>query len=194
MNALPPAPEHPQLTPEQLRALGHLAKKAVNLNSLRGDKLPTAEAGAALLRGDMTQLVPATAMFLGRALQIGTGIWISGEWGENSVKNALAGSAAVQAFLFLWVAMNKDKDLPSGDSAQSLVSGDSGAMTRVAAHWAARSGIIALGMYASGQRKELAKQALLGGAVIEAAVLSWALTQKKNRETEKILAGYGWSP
>lgn len=66
-----PAQEALAWTPDQVRALGFIASKAVNLNSLRGDKLPTAEAGAALLRGDMTQLVPATTMFLGRALEIG---------------------------------------------------------------------------------------------------------------------------
>lgn len=47
------------------------------------------------------------------------------------------------------------------------------------AHWAARSGIIALGMYASGARKEVVKQAAFGGAVIEAMVLSWAFSQQK---------------
>lgn len=151
-----PAQEALAWTPDQVRALGFIASKAVNLNSLRGDKLPTAEAGAALLRGDMTQLVPATTMFLGRALEIG------------SVKQALYGSAAVQAFVFAYLALNKDSDIPSGSSAQALARREPGALPRVVAHWAARSGIIALGMYASGARKEVVKQAAFGGAVIEA--------------------------
>lgn len=168
----------PRITPEQLQAVGQLARRVVNLDSLRENRLPSAAAGSALMGGDFTQVVPVASMFLGRAAQIALGIFLAGEWDERSVKNALAGSAAVQAFLFAYVWAHKDADLPSGESAKDLLAGKEGALPRLVAHWVARSGLIGLGMYLAGQRKELAKQALFGGAVIEASVLSWAASQQ----------------
>lgn len=69
-------------------------------------------------------------------------------------------------------------DLPSQSSAYDLVTGQPGAVPRVAAHVVVRAGLIAIGLYAAGARKDLARHALGGSLSIEAFVLAWAIAHK----------------
>src|SRR5690606_30926920 len=158
---------------EQADALVKLTKASVRLDSIKQtERLPTAAAGDGLLHGDMGQLIPVAALFVGRALEIAAGIWAAGGWDDQGAKKALAGSASVQAFLFGYVLMQPGKDLPSGSSARGLLAQEKGSLARVTAHWLARSGLVGIGMYLAGQRKSLVKQSLFSGAAIEVAVLS----------------------
>ncbi len=152
------------------------------------EQIPTALVGARFLSGDTSQAVPALCWFVGRAAEIAGGIYLSGNWkGGKSVKAALYGSAAVQAFLFAWVAMNKEQDVPSGDSARELLDGQKGAVLKVAGHWLARSTMISAGLYAAGERKQVFKQGLFAGGVIEASILAYLAARKDPTAPQPLL-------
>lgn len=69
--------------------------------------------------------------------------------------------------------------LPSGQAAFDLVEGDTGALPRVVGFTVARAGLIALGMYAlGGKRENLVRDSLAGACGIEVFVLAWALWRK----------------
>ncbi len=147
-----------------------------------GNQLPTMAAGIELLRGDARSIIPVTMLFLGRTLEIAAGIGLTGNWSDRSWKNALAGSAAVQLFLLGYAefcGQSRTARLPSSKSAEALLRGEAGSIQRVALHWVGRSAIIGLGMLAAGERKDVAKQALAGGAAIEIMVLLWALRKRE---------------
>lgn len=149
-----------------------------------GGQLPTMAAGIELLRGDISQVIPATLLFLGRTLEIAAGIGVTGNWSDRAWKNALGGSAAVQLFLLAYAEIcgkSRAARLPSSKSAEALLRGDPGSVPAVFIHWLGRSAIIGIGMLAAGERKQVAAQALAGGAAIEISVLLWALKQKEER-------------
>jgi hypothetical protein len=70
--------------------------------------------------------------------------------------------------------------LPSGESAEQLVSGDISALPKVAFHTATRAGLIGLAMYVAGMHapKMLLRYSVAGALGIEAFVLLWALYEK----------------
>jgi hypothetical protein len=87
----------------------------------------------------------------------------------------------VQVFLLLYAYLEGSKDtarLPSSQSAEALVNGQAGSLNTVILHWLGRSAIIGLGMIAAGERKNVMKQAMAGGAAIEVAVILYALKKK----------------
>lgn len=71
--------------------------------------------------------------------------------------------------------------LPSGESAEQLVSGDLTALPKVAFHTATRAGLIGLAMYVAGMHapKLLLRYSVAGALGIEAFVLLWALYEKQ---------------
>lgn len=77
--------------------------------------------------------------------------------------------------------------LPSGESAEHLVSGDVGALPKVIFHTVVRGALVGLGLYAAGMRggKDLAKFGLAGAVGIEVFVLLWALYEKNQQEKSK---------
>lgn len=75
--------------------------------------------------------------------------------------------------------------LPSGESAEQLVSGDISALPKVAFHTATRAGLIGLAMYVAGMHapKMLLRYSVAGALGIEAFVLLWALYEKNRSST-----------
>jgi hypothetical protein len=65
--------------------------------------------------------------------------------------------------------------LPSASSALALARGETGALPLVVCHTALRAGIIGVGLYVSGQRRNLVRTALVSSVAIEAFVLGWAM-------------------
>lgn len=68
--------------------------------------------------------------------------------------------------------------LPSASSALALMNGEPGALPLVVAHTALRAGIIATGLFISGQRRGVMRNALVASCAIEAFVLGWAAYQR----------------
>jgi hypothetical protein len=66
-----------------------------------------------------------------------------------------------------WLGQAECAPLPSGDAACALVHGDD-------ARQALRTGLIAAGIYAAGERKNLLRNSVGGALAIEAFVLGWA--------------------
>lgn len=73
--------------------------------------------------------------------------------------------------------------LPSASSALALVNGEPGALPLVIMHTTLRAGIIATGLWVSGQRGDIVRTALVSSLAIEAFVLTWATIQKNRTAT-----------
>lgn len=71
--------------------------------------------------------------------------------------------------------------LPSGDSAERLIGGETAALFPVAVHTLGRAMLIGVGMAAAGVRQGLVAGALGGALGIEAFVLLWAWYEKRKR-------------
>jgi hypothetical protein len=71
--------------------------------------------------------------------------------------------------------------LPSGDSAEQLVSGDVNALPKVVLHTALRGALIGTALRVSGMtfEKGLVRYSLAGALGIEAFVLVWALANRR---------------
>lgn len=72
-------------------------------------------------------------------------------------------------------------DLPSGEAAQKLLAGDSSALGPVIGFTLLRAGLIGVGLYAAGQRKDVVRGAIAGATMIEVFVLAWAALEKKQQ-------------
>lgn len=83
-----------------------------------------------------------------------------------------------------WLDESWLEGLPSGESAEQLVAGDTGALPKVVLHTVVRGALVGLGLYAAGMRKggELVKYGLAGAVGIEVFVLLWALYEKNQKE------------
>ena len=64
--------------------------------------LPSSESVARLVSGDPLAIPLIARDLVTRAAMIGAGMYIAGQR-ENLVRNALAGSAAIESFVILWV-------------------------------------------------------------------------------------------
>lgn len=107
-----------------------------------------------------------------RAAFVGVGLALAGDR-KHLVKRSLYASAAVQAFVSIWEASHPDEPatLPSSDAALT------GKPLPILMTYLVRSCFVAGGLYLSGQRKHLKRDALAGTAMIELAVLNWAAEQ-----------------
>jgi len=65
--------------------------------------LPSGSSAAALVGGDLSALPIAVGHTLVRAALVGTGLLIAGER-EHVIRNAVAGSLAIEAFVLGWAA------------------------------------------------------------------------------------------
>lgn len=131
-----------------------------------------------LLQGDVGQVFPVLGLTAVRALEIGAGLYLSGNWGSRGWRNAAAAAVAGQLFILAYSAMHGadlEKKLPSTASATGFLKGESGALFSLAKHLIGRSAIFGLGMYAAGERKDVVKQAVVAGITIELIVLAMTL-------------------
>jgi hypothetical protein len=71
--------------------------------------------------------------------------------------------------------------LPSASSAQDLVDGKAGSLSRVLSHMIGRAALVGTGIYLAGGGKNTVRYALAGSAAIEAFVLTYALYDKHKR-------------
>ena len=108
-----------------------------------------------------------------RAAFVGVGLALAGN-DRQLVKRSLYASLAVQAFVTGWEASHPDEpaSLPSSDAALS------GELLPITLTYLVRSMFVAAGLYVSGQRTHLVRDALAGTAMIEAAVLFWAAKER----------------
>lgn len=74
-----------------------------------GVSLPSGESASDFLEGKSGSTARLTMHFLGRAVLIGTGLAVAGVRGKELAKLSLAGSAAIEAFVLGYAAVNKDK-------------------------------------------------------------------------------------
>lgn len=71
--------------------------------------LPSGSSAAALLSGDMSALPLAVAHTVLRAGLVGAGLLVAGER-THVVRNAVAGSLAIEAFVLSWAAWKLHRD------------------------------------------------------------------------------------
>ncbi len=72
-------------------------------------ELPSASSAEALVAGDVGAL-PRVALHMGgRAVLVGTGLAVAGFRGRKLVVGALAGAAAIEAFVLLYAWWKRDK-------------------------------------------------------------------------------------
>jgi hypothetical protein len=112
---------------------------------------------------------------LRRTLLINGGLRLAGER-KKTLKKALYGSLAVQAFVMAWTASHMDEEkasLPSGETALS------GNAFEILGTYLTRSVIVGTGLWLGGERKNLIRNTLASTAMIQATVLLWA----KGRES-----------
>ncbi len=79
------------------------------------------------------------------------------------------------------------RELPSSRSAIEFIEGKPGSLVSVALHTAARTMLIALGLYLTGARDRVLVHALGAALTIEAAAFLWVMLQKKATDTSGIL-------
>lgn len=131
------------------------------------DDFPTASAArSCLFNGDCGKAMLWTGK---RALMLGIGMYMFGQ-GKDLPKRAVAGSLAVQAFVFAWTWLTRNQDratLPSVDAVES------GNPLDILATYLVRSTMVGLGMYAAGIRNDLVRDALSGTAMVELSILIW---------------------
>lgn len=130
------------------------------------------------LQGDMGQFLPMAGLTLVRAMEIGAGLYVSGNWDKRSWKNAVGAAVAGQLFILAYSALhgaNAEKRLPSTSSATGFLKGESGALFELTKHLIGRSLIFGIGMYAAGERKNVVKQAVVAGLTVELVVLAMTL-------------------
>ena len=77
--------------------------------SLTCPALPSGSSAVALLSGDLSALPVAVAHTAVRAALIGTGLLVAGER-KRVVRNAVAGSLAIETFVLGWAAWKLRRD------------------------------------------------------------------------------------
>ena len=162
---------------------GHLIISPDTIEAV-GVNLPSFQASLDFFKGNASSIGNLAFVTLGRSVEIAAGIAATGNWSKDSWKHALGGSLAVQGFILAYALASKhdaNARLPSEDSARAIIDGKPGAIQTATIHWLGRSLFVGLGMYAAGSREKVTRQALAGGAAIEASVLLWVLYQKQNK-------------
>lgn len=131
------------------------------------DDFPTASAARnCLLNGNCADALFWTAK---RAAMLGIGMYMLGQ-GNDLPKRAIAGSVAVQSFVFAWTWLTRNQDratLPSIDAVEG------GNILDILATYLVRSTMVGLGMYAAGIRSDLVRDSLAGTAMVELSILIW---------------------
>lgn len=126
------------------------------------------EAVACVTRMDC---VPAARRVVGRAVALATGMYLTGRY--DSVKplmrDALAGSIGVQAFVTLWSMTGRS--LPSAEAAVHMNP------TAILGTYLFRSLMVAAAMRVAGNRDPL-PAAFAGVAVVEVLVMGWAQRER----------------
>lgn len=120
-------------------------------------------------------LDPKTAVLwtAGRTLEIWAGMRIAGET-DRVLERAIAGSVAVQAMITGWMLFHQnrpDVQLPSIEAIQRRD------LFGMIATYILRSAIVGTGMVVAGFRDNVVRNALAGGAVIEASVIAFNLRE-----------------
>jgi hypothetical protein len=82
-------------TDDQLRQLGVV--------------LPSGESASDFLEGKPGSTVRLVTHLVGRAALLGIGLAVAGARGKELVKFSLAGATAIEAFVLVWAAVNKDE-------------------------------------------------------------------------------------
>ena len=109
----------------------------------------------------------------GRTLELWAGMKMAGEK-DRVIERALAGSVAVQAVITGWMLYAKnrpDVKLPSIEAVQRRD------LFGMVATYILRSTIVGVGMAVAGFRDNIIRNALAGGAVIEASVIAFNLKE-----------------
>ena len=131
------------------------------------DDFPTATAARnCLFNGNCAD---AAFWMAKRAAMLGIGMYMLGQ-GKDLPKRAIAGSLAVQVFVFAWTWLTRNQDratLPSIDAVEG------GNILDVLATYLVRSTMVGLGMYAAGIRTDLVRDSLAGTAMVEMSILVW---------------------
>ncbi len=65
----------------------------------KGEALPSGENASDMIERKPGSFLRMVGILIGRALEIGAGLWIAGARGKDLVKYSFAGSAAVEAFV-----------------------------------------------------------------------------------------------
>lgn len=151
------------------------------MNSL-GANLPSLKASNALLKGDVYKVVDISLITLGRAALLAGGIAATGLWSDRGWRNALVGSATIQAFVLGYSYcnnMSEEATLPSWSTADALVRGDCRAILPTISMFLGRAVLLSAGMCLGGERDKLVEQALTASLGIELGVLFRASLENK---------------
>jgi hypothetical protein len=79
--------------------------------------------------------------------------------------------------------------MPSATAARDFMLGVSGSIPHLLFSYAGRAAIVAMGMYVAGKRNHLARDAAVGAAVIELALLAY-FGFEKNQHTDRLPTQY----
>ena len=74
-----------------------------------GVVLPSGQSASDFVEGKSGAPLRLTMHFLGRAALLSVGLAAAGARGKGLIKYSLAGSAAIEAFVLAYAAMNRDK-------------------------------------------------------------------------------------
>ena len=129
---------------------------------------PTATAAQACLQGDGSACARSAGWVGTRTALLAAGMYVATGSTQHLLRDALAGSLGVQAFVMAWAAFGQGREIPSATAALN------GHPVGLLTTYAARAALVAAGMYLAGSRAGTLKRALAGTAVIEASVLLWA--------------------
>ena len=131
---------------------------------------PTALAARQCFTGDPTGCVNSLLWTLSRAAMLAGGMWLAGER-DKLWQRGLAGSTAIETFVFLWSAFHLDEKVATLPSATAVLSGDA---RHILATYLLRSSMVWGGLHLAGLKQNALRDALAGTALIELSVLSWS--------------------
>lgn len=127
------------------------------------------------MQGDIDGCVSSAGVVVTRSLLLAVGMAAAGQR-KGLVRKALAGSLAVQTFVWLWSAGNLiDGEPATLPSSAAVLSGNP---LSIVYTYLARALMVGGGMYLAGERDNLTRNALAGTAAIEISVMTWAASKQ----------------
>lgn len=156
-----------------------VAERALD-RAFLGVTLPSEQSANALIDQEPGAFWAVLLHYFGRSFIIGAGLAAAGARGTDLVKYSLAAGAAIEASVLTFAWANRGtKPLPSGEIADEIRAGKSGAWVRLIVSFISRAIEVGIGLAAAGIRdpNTLIKYSLASSAAVEAFVQTFALAK-----------------
>jgi len=158
-----------------------VADRAID-RAFLGVTLPSEESANAFVEKEPGAFWAVMLHYFGRSFIIGAGLAAAGARGTDLVKYSLAAGGAIEASVLTFAYINRgQKPLPSGEIADEIRAGKSGAWLRLFVSFVSRAIEVGIGLAAVGVHdpKTLMKYSLAASAAVELFVQTFATAKDK---------------